>query len=172
MTRPKFPVCETRTVIPINGINDVSSFSDDNDFIIIGAGKTGMDGICHLLKNGVDKSRIRWIMPSDSYIYDRNGLFGTEEEVIKGSCYPFDIKVKATKNKAATLSRKEYAMVKTVTIIRKGRVSEIQHDTMVLKEGEEPITDKTILVDCSANGLTKRPVIPLFYEDRIILQPT
>ena len=128
-----------------------------------------MDAICHLIKNGIDSEKIRWIMPSDSYIYDRDALFGTAKEIIKGSCYPFDVNVEAKRNAAATLSRAEYRIVQTTNIIRKGRVSEVKHDHMVLRDGEEPISDNTILVDCSAAGLTKKPVIPVFYEDRLIL---
>jgi len=41
-----------------------------------------------------------------------------------------------------------------------------------MRDGEELITDNTILVDCSTNGLTSKPAIPVFTADKLTLQST
>ena len=61
--------------------------------MIIGAGKTGMDAVSYLVKNGIDPDKIRWIMASDSYIIDRDGSFEGKPPIIKGGVYPFNINI-------------------------------------------------------------------------------
>jgi hypothetical protein len=78
------PVYESYKVIPVNDINDVEAFKCKEDFIIFGAGKTGMDACNHLMRKGVDPKAIRWIVPNDSLIIDRDYAFGTAERIIDG----------------------------------------------------------------------------------------
>jgi len=69
------PVAEGHTVISVNEIADVKAFAHRDDFIIMGGGKTGMDACGHLMSEGVDPKHIRWIVPNDPYIIDRDGAF-------------------------------------------------------------------------------------------------
>jgi len=39
-----------------------------------------------------------------------------------------------------------------------------------LKGGKEAITERTVLVDCTTNGLTSKPAVPVFNHDKLILQ--
>ena len=41
-------------------------------YVIVGAGKTGMDACLWLLENGVDPATLTWIMPRDSWLLDRS----------------------------------------------------------------------------------------------------
>jgi hypothetical protein len=106
------PVAKGFKVIPVNDINDVESFKHKDDFIILGAGKTGMDACNHLMRNGVDPKAIRWIVPNDSYIIDRDYTFLGAPRIIDGGCYPLDKNVIPLNNKCATLSREEYTALK------------------------------------------------------------
>jgi hypothetical protein len=129
------PVYESYKVIPVNDINDVEAFECKEDFVIFGAGKTGMDACNHLMRKGVDPKAIRWIVPNDSYIIDRDYAFGTAERIIDGGQYPMDANVVPKNAKCATLSREEYAALKRVNIVRKGRVEEVNKYTIKLKGG-------------------------------------
>ena len=48
-----FPVSSEIKIYSINEISNVSSLPFKNDFVIIGAGKTGMDAINYLLRNQI-----------------------------------------------------------------------------------------------------------------------
>lgn len=53
------------------------------NYTIVRAGKTGMDTCLWLLTNGMDPNQITWIMPRDSWLFDRT-FFGKDNlEAIK-----------------------------------------------------------------------------------------
>ena len=58
---PSFAVSDGVQCLPINALASITQPPDD--FVIIGAGKTGIDACLWLLDKGVDPDRIRWIMP-------------------------------------------------------------------------------------------------------------
>ena len=135
--------------------------------MVIGAGKTGMDAVIHLLKEGIDANDIRWIMPNDSFITDRDEKFYGYKSIVEGGVYPFDSTRDYSNNnyKCATLSRAEYRTLTTVkNIVRKGRVSEVTEDSIILRDGSIPITKNSVLVDCTTNGLTPREATPVFVD--------
>ena len=53
-----------------------------------------------------------------------------------------------------------------------GHVKEITLTEIVLEEGTAPTSASTLHVDCTANGLQERPVLPVWHEDgrHIVLQ--
>ena len=164
-----FPVAEGMKVVPVNAIADLKQHANCKDFIILGAGKTGMDACNHLLRNGVDCKNIRWIVPNDSFIIDRDYAFGTASPVIAGGIYPLDRKVEPKNWKCATLSREEYHALKTVNIVRKGRVTEVTKYSLIMKGGRETVNENTLFVDCTSNGLTSRPAVTVFSHDKLVL---
>lgn len=108
-----FPVAEGHKVIPVNDITDVKSLAHREDFIIMGAGKTGMDACNHLMREGVAPEHIRWIVPNDSFIIDRDYTFlDAPKSVIEGGMYPLDANVWPKNVKCAVLSREEYLALK------------------------------------------------------------
>ena len=48
--------------------------------------------------------------------------------------------------------------------------AEDKNDEIVLKDGSIPIDSKTVLVDCTAGGLTNSSPRAIFEDDRITLQ--
>ena len=50
-------------------------------YMIVGGGKTGIDGVLHLLDHGVHPDRISWIVPNDSWFFNRD-LFKYDEHII------------------------------------------------------------------------------------------
>tara|TARA_B100001996_G_scaffold210158_1_gene161268 strand:- start:36 stop:584 length:549 start_codon:yes stop_codon:yes gene_type:complete len=55
-------------------------------------------------------------------------------------------------------------------VIRLGRVRRIGTDSIELEGGQIPTTDQTVHIDCTSDGLAKRPVEPVFEGDHIRLQ--
>ena len=54
--------------------------------------------------------------------------------------------------------------------MRKGRVERIEPDRLTLTDGSVALSGRVLHVDCSADGLERRPPVPVFNGDRITLQ--
>ena len=73
--------------------------------------------------------------------------------------------------RCATVTVAELEQLRRIDrIVRLGRVQRIEIDRMTLDEGEIPTTTEQLHVDCSANGLARRPETPIFDGDRLTLQ--
>lgn len=59
--RPQYTVSPGVTCVPLNDLPRVAH--THAAYVVIGAGKTGMDACIWLLDNGADPDSIRWIMP-------------------------------------------------------------------------------------------------------------
>jgi hypothetical protein len=85
MTKPKFEVAEGMTVVPPNDVHDIEPYKNCKDFVVVGGGKTSMDCVIHLREIGVDVSNIRWIVPTNCWIIDRDDWFlGAQNEHYMG----------------------------------------------------------------------------------------
>ncbi len=165
---------------------------------IVGAGKTGMDACLWLLANGVEPGAITWIMPRDSWLLDRaniqpHALFArslmagaAQMEAIAGAASIDDLfarasaagvllrldeRVKPTMYRCATVTQAELAQLRRIrNVVRRGRVKRIAVNEIVLAQGSLPTAPDMLFVDCSADGLEKRPVVPVFDGRSITLQ--
>ncbi|MEL7019797.1 MAG: NAD(P)/FAD-dependent oxidoreductase, partial [Pseudomonadota bacterium] len=63
--------------MPLNGLPSIKKAPAG--YVIIGAGKTGIDACLWLLQNGVEPDAIQWIMPRDAWLLDRRNAQPTEE---------------------------------------------------------------------------------------------
>lgn len=168
-------------------------------YVVIGAGKTGMDACLWLLANGVEPDDIKWIMPRDPWMLDRAniqpgpefadrtlGYFAGKREAAasatsiddlferleeEGLLLRLDPTVRPTMFRCATVSLQELVQLRRIeNIVRLGHVQTIERDEIVLDDGTIPTSPDTLHVDCTANGLEPRPVVPVFDGDRITLQ--
>lgn len=168
-------------------------------YVVIGAGKTGMDACLFLLKNGVSAENIAWVMPRDSWILDRKNiqpgelfsgsigrlftdqlqdfaqasdiqdLFARVEQ--HGGLLRIDPTITPTMYRCATVTEAELEQLRRITnIIRLGRVKQIERTSIKLDEGKLPVQTNTLFVDCSADGLERRPEVPVFDDNNITLQ--
>lgn len=164
-------------------------------YVIIGAGKTGMDSILFLLDNGVAPERIQWIMPNDAWLLDRGAMQpgivldsvvamvqsiadATEIQDAflqlerEGIVFRLDEGTLPPKWRCATVDRRELAGLRRVEdVVRLGRVQHVGSSEIRLDEGTIDAAPDTLFVDCSANGLAKRDPTPLFAPHRVTLQP-
>jgi len=88
-----------------------------------------------------------------------------------GSLIRFDDKVKPTMYRCATVTTEELEQLRRIkNVVRKGRVKSLQVGKMLLDEGEVELPGETLFVDCTADGLERRPVKRVFEGGRITLQ--
>ncbi len=197
MREPAYKVADGATCVPPNALPRLRGRFDR--FVVVGAGKTGMDACLFLLKNDVDPDRITWIMPRDSWMFDRaniqagamfeqslgrsfvenftavagatsvDDLFARASA--SGQLLRFDENVRPTMWRCATVTKAELAQLRRIRdVVRKGRVQRIEPNTIALDHGSIPTSSTTLHVDCSADGLERRPVKPVFAGNRITLQ--
>jgi hypothetical protein len=168
-------------------------------FVIVGAGKTGMDAACWLLASGADPESISWIMPRDSWLLNRlktqPGIDFFEETIAGqadmmeacamatdvddlfdrleacGVMLRIDPNVRPTIHRYATVSTGEVAQLARIKhVIRKGRVTSISPTSVVLEGGQEAFCEGTLFIDCSASAVEDRPAVPVFQGDLIVPQ--
>ena len=195
---PDYDVADGVTCIPPNGLSQAGVLPAER-FVVVGGGKTGMDACLFLIEHGVPTDRIQWIRPRDSWCLDRAriqpgqaffdltvGGQATQLQAIAestgvddlfqrleadGLLLRIDPDVTPTMYRCATVSRTELEALATVTdVVRMGRVQQIGADEIVLDEGAIATTPGTVHVDCTADGLERRPIVPVFDGDRITLQ--
>jgi NAD(P)-binding Rossmann-like domain len=195
---PAYDVADGAFCAPLNALPSTQSPHDG--FVVIGAGKTGADACLWLLANGVDPDTIRWIMPRDSWYLDRaviqpgdgfdesTAAFGrsfqhaAESTSIDdlfdrleadGALLRLDPEVEPTMYRCSTVTQAELEQLRRIdNVVRLGRVRSIGVDEIVLDEGAIPTTPNTFHVDCSADGLERRPPVAVFDAEssRITLQ--
>ena len=45
-----------------------------NNYVIVGGGKTSIDAVLHLLDHGLHPDKIIWVVPADSWLFNRDNL--------------------------------------------------------------------------------------------------
>lgn len=193
---PSFEVDDGVDWIPVNDL--VRREHPAGGYVVIGAGKTGMDACNWLLDNGVDPDEIAWIKPRDAWINPRISLqplekigdfitgwaaateacaaatsipdlFGRLEE--SGQLKRIDATIEPTMYRAAILSDTELDQLRSIEhVIRAGRVRRIQAHQIVLEGAELPSSADRLYVDCTAEGLATPTPRPIFQPHRITIQ--
>jgi hypothetical protein len=198
MRPPRYDVADGATCVPPNTLTTIDHTPDA--YVVVGAGKTGIDACLWLLDTGVDPDKIAWIMPRDSWLLDRENIqpgpdyfestvggFSLQIEAAAlatsiedlferlestGQLLRLDKNVQPTMYRCATVSRAELEALRRIkNIVRMGRVQSIETDEIVLDDGTVPTTPNTLHIDCTADGLAARPSVPVFAGDRITLEP-
>jgi hypothetical protein len=169
--------------------------SSADRFTVVGSGKTAMDACLWLLGHGLDPKRITWIRPRDPWMMNRStiqpGSGAAESLAVQfeiaatatsieelfdrleaaGALLRFDPDVTPTMYRCATVTEIELEAMRTIhDVVRLGRVRAIDASSIVLDEGEIPTAGATI-VDCTADGLERRPAVDVFGDDTITAQP-
>ena len=196
-TPPNFEVADGVSLVPPNGLGSIQG--EGGQYCVIGAGKTGMDACLYLMDLGVEPDDITWIKPRDSWLIDRaqmqpegfadrsvvdylmdqlvavaaSNSFNDMLEKIEacGAAIRIDKDREPTMWRCATVSQAEMADLRKIkNVIRKGRVQRLEPGRIVLDGGEVDCAANTLFVNCTADGLEKRPKRPVFAGDRITLQ--
>lgn len=73
--------------------------------------------------------------------------------------------------RCATVSEAELAQLRRIQrVVRLGHVQAIERDRIVFAQGELATTPGQVFVHCSAAGLPRAPVVPVFQGERIVPQ--
>jgi hypothetical protein len=197
MRTPEYEVAEGVTCVPPNALAGLAGHREH--YVVVGAGKTALDSCLYLLENQVDPDRITWLKPRDSWLLDRArvqaaDLFETsirantlaqlrasaDSESIDdlfarvsagGQLIRIDEAVQPTMYRCATVTLMEVDELRRIeNVVRLGRVQRIEPDKIVLEQGSIAAKLDTLYIDCTADGLEKRPAKPVFDGDRITLQ--
>jgi len=189
---PEYKVSEKINLIPINCLADIKRAW--KRYVVIGAGKTGIDALLFLIDNRVNPEKISWIVPNDSWYLcrdkfedldnlsdsfcdimdnviaskDVNEVYLRGEKL--GHYLRLDKNIWPTKMRAATMSTNEINKIKSVhQIIRKGRINYINENSIVFKNGEiVPTDENTLHIDCSTAGSKFPPVKEKIFDGNTI----
>jgi hypothetical protein len=189
---PPYPVDPDVSLIPPNELPQVTRPWER--YVVIGAGKTGIDAILFLLDEGVSPDRVQWIVSNDAWLWDRASvqpggvtktLTAQVESIInatdidevflqlerQGSMCRIDTSVMPSKWRCATIDRRELAALRQVEdVVRLGRVERVRVGEIQLDGGTIDAVEDSLFIDCTANGLAKFEPRPLFSEGRVNLQ--
>ena len=162
------------TVEPVNALPTTEA----DHYVVLGAGKTGIDAVLHLLRRGVDQRHVTWIVPRDMWLLMRDKFFEggaslpavlalinalLRHDSVLGAFKELETagyfgRLDQTREpqlcKAATVSTAEFSMLRTVqNVVRLGRVTAVRAASLELEKGTLPLAPGTLLVDCAAEGL-------------------
>jgi len=189
-TPPKYEVAEGATVITPNAL---ASCTNPDGYVVVGAGKTAFDAIMWLLDQQVSPDSVRWVVPRDSWLINRavtqpgDGFkIGDQLRIIAdadsvesmwlgleaaGQMLRIDADRMPDMYRCATVTEIELEQLRRVTnVIRQGRVRRITETSIELDGGSVETTPGTVHIDCTADGLEQRPIVPVFNGGRITLQ--
>jgi hypothetical protein len=186
---PKYQLGEGVRCITPNDL--VRTSLSPSSYTVVGAGKTGIDACLWLLENGVNPNKICWIMPRDSWFQNRinvqpgeaffekafssfalqiesvasaqtlEELFITLEETEQ--LLRLDKSVEPKMYHGATMSLAELTALRKITnVVRLGRVKSIHCEEVTLEQGTITVDPDTVYIDCSASGVERRPIVPIF----------
>ncbi len=190
-----FEVAEGVRVIPVNDL--VRLGEAPSQYVIVGSGKTATDACIWLLHNGVDPGAICWVRPRDPWMLNRAvvqpdpavflGMVADSVEAAARAESPDDLffrledagvmlridpSVTPTMAKAPTLAQWELDRLRTIDdVVRLGHLRRVEPTRLVLAQGEVGIAKDAVVVHCAAPGLRYRPLVPIWGQEAITLQP-
>lgn len=196
-TPPSYAIADGVACVPPNDLPRAAPAHDR--FVVIGAGKTGMDACIWLLDNGAEPDQITWIVSRDSWVLDRarvqpgpeffaatcRGIADQVEALAlaesiddvfarleaSGELRRIDPTVTPEAYHCAILSDGELDQLRRIRdVVRLGRVVAVEPTEIRLDHGTVPTGPGTLHVDCSAAGIPTHPATPVFDGDRITLQ--
>jgi hypothetical protein len=193
-TPPPFGVADDVAVAAINDLAVLSAAP--GNYVIVGSGKTGTDGIVWLLANGVPPERIVWIRPRDPWMLNRAVVqpdpvvaFGMAADIMEsaadatslddmflrleaaGVMLRIDTDVLPTMVKNPTIGVWELDLLRTIeNVVRLGHIRHVASAEIVLDEGSVPLAPGSLIVHCAAPGLQYPELVPIWEPDKIRLQ--
>jgi NAD(P)-binding Rossmann-like domain len=194
-TPAPFGVADGAHVVAVNELAKLGGAS--SQYVIAGSGKTATDACIWLLDNGVDAGAICWVRPRDPWMLNRAviqpdpavfmGMAADTVEAAAKAASPDDLfclleeagvmlridrSVTPTMAKTPTLATWELDRLRTIEdVVRLGHLQHVEPTRLVLSEGEVATAKDAVIVHCAASGLQYRPLVPIWSDDAITLQP-
>jgi len=194
---PKYSVAPGVQCVPPNALPRVAGEQDR--FVVVGPGKTGIDTCLWLLEHGVDPDRIHWVMPKDAWFINRAKIQPGNDfffEAFEGLARQFeavsaansvadlfdrlesdslllrlDPRIRPTIYRCASITQDELAQLRRIkNVVRLGYVQAVESARIILDRGEAALTPSTLIVDCSASGISRKPPVPIWSGNRINIE--
>ncbi|MEY4295808.1 MAG: hypothetical protein RLY82_1496 [Pseudomonadota bacterium] len=180
---PKYAIADGVRCVPLNNLPQIRHLkSAPSGYVVVGAGKTGVDACIWLLENGTPPDAITWIMPRDSWFQNRAkvqpgkeffeasyGSFAEQMEILAstataeevftkleegGHWIRLDKTVQPSMYHGALMSQSELQLLSTIkNVVRLGRIQRIELEQIVLANGAYPTDANRLYVDCSASAV-------------------
>jgi hypothetical protein len=194
-TPAPFGVADGARVVAVNELAKLGGAS--SQYVIAGSGKTATDACIWLLDNGVDPDAICWVRPRDPWMLNRAviqpdpavfmGMAADTVEAAAKAASPDDMfclleeagvmlridrSVTPTMAKTPTLAQWELDRLRTIEdVVRLGHLQHVEPTRLVLSDGEVATAKDAVIVHCAASGLQYRPLVPIWSDAAITLQP-
>ena len=194
-TAPPFGVAEGVRALPVNELPRLETAPAE--FVIVGAGKTATDACVWLLESGVDPNSICWVRPREPWMFDRAvlqpdpavfiGMAADIMEAASAASSPDDLflrmeaagvmlridpSVTPTMAKTPTLAQWELELLLSIgRVVRLGHVRGVEPGRIELDDGDAAIHRDAVVVHCAASGLQYPPLIPIWGDEAITIQP-
>lgn len=194
-TPPPFVVDDGAVVRTPNDLVDLATAP--RHFVVVGSGKTATDACVWLLTHGIDPDAICWVRPRDPWMLSRAAVqpdpvvaattaaetfaAAAESDSVEdmfdrlegaGVLLRIDPTVRPTMARTPTLATWELDMLRTVErVVRRGRVRRVDRRRLVLDAGDLAVPDGSLVVHCAASGLASPPLVPIWDDGAITLQP-
>jgi hypothetical protein len=194
-TPPPFEVADDARVIAVNDLPGLEEAA--GQYVIVGAGKTASDACVWLLARGVAPDAICWVRSRDPWMLNRAAVqpnpviflgmvadtMQAAEEATSlehlflrledaGVMLRIDRSVTPTMAKTPTLAAWELEALRTIEHVeRRGHVMRVERGEVVFATGSIAIADDAIVVHCAAEGLQYPPLVPIWRDEVITLQP-
>jgi hypothetical protein len=189
MCRRGYQVDPDAPVIPVGQLAELQE--TPRRYTILGSGKTGIDACLWLLSHGVDPDSITWVSPRDAWLVNRaskvqsrdvDSLFALSDctSIVDAQLTMEDLGVVMRRDphnlpsafRCATVDPKELAALRQIErVVQLGRVRHVGATRVELDQGSVTSEPGTVYVDCTASGLTQKPLKPVFDKAKITLQP-
>ncbi|MDP6933798.1 MAG: NAD(P)-binding protein, partial [Myxococcota bacterium] len=181
---PAYPAAPSIGLVPINDLARLDR--NWERYVVIGAGKTGLDALLYLLGRGVPPEQLTWIISHDVWMLNRRltmprfahhdlprqlRCLARVEDLddcyrqfeAEGWVFRLDPDIWPTRFRCATVTAEELETLRGLpNVVRMGRVVRIDPTEIVLERGTIPTHDNVLHVDCTACGLLRRPSRPVF----------
>ena len=196
MRPPPYDVAADGDCIPPN---DLPRHGARERYVIVGAGKTAMDTCLWLLGQGIAPQRLTWLKPRDSWLLNRANIqpgrqfakrvladVTAQLKAIEAaesvddlfarladaeSLLRIDDSIEPQMYRCAIVSHAELEQLRRIDdVVRMGHVRSIEPERVVLDGGTLPVGGSPLYIDCTAVGLGRGDVTPVFGSDRITLQ--
>jgi hypothetical protein len=192
---PPFGVADGVRALPVNELPRLESAPAE--FVIVGSGKTATDACVWLFESGVDPDSICWVRPRDPWMLNRavvqpdpavfTGMVADVLEAARAATSPDDLflrleaggvmlridpSVTPTMAKTPTLAEWELELLRSIErVVRLGHVRGVERGRIELDDGNAAIDKDAVVVHCAAAGLQYPPLIPIWRDEAITIQP-
>ena len=194
-TEAPFGVADGVRPLPVNELPKLEAAP--GEFVVVGSGKTATDACVWLLESGVEPDSICWVRPREPWMLDRAvvqpdpavfiGMAADTMEAAReassaddlflrmeaaGVMLRIDPSVKPTMAKTPTLARWELDLLRSIErVVRRGHIRGVEPGRIELEDGDAAIRRDAAIVHCAAAGLQYPPLVPIWGEQAITIQP-